>query len=159
MEKKNNKDSQYLGSLLEQYKLYVTLSDNVSNRRNQNNQFYISLSSGILAAAALLSGKESLHQKVDFINLIVAFVGVLISFIWHINIKSYRQLNSGKFKVIHEMEKELPFQCFEKEWLFLKAGKEKKDYFPLSRIEQWIPLIMIIPHLALLILSAYSLLK
>lgn len=133
--------------LLEQYKLYVEMADKVSERRMQTNKFYISLLSGLLALLSILVTKGNLNQTLIFV--IVSLLGIILCILWYVNIQSYRQLNSGKFKVIHEMEKCLPFPCYEKEWKILGEGKEKSKYLQLTRVEQYIPLILSIPYVLL----------
>ena len=91
--------------LLEQYKLYVEMADRVSQRRQAANRFYISLLSGLGGLYLLL--EKILHTQPNII--IWAILIIIISLLWWLTINSYRQLNSGKFKVIHEMEQQLPF--------------------------------------------------
>jgi len=54
-------------------------------------------------------------------------------------IRSYKQLNAGKFEVIHEIEKRLPLALYKYEWEILGEGKDKNKYYPFSHIELWIP--------------------
>ena len=61
------------------------------------------------------------------------------------------KLNTGKFKVIHELEAHLPFNCFEKEWEGLTKGDETKRYFQLTRVKSYIPMILGVPFIVLLI--------
>ncbi len=133
--------------LLEQYKLYVEMADRISERRMQTNKFYISLLSGLLALLSILVSMSKFNQTVIFI--IVSLLGIALCILWHINIRSYRQLNSGKFKVIHEMEQYLPFPCYDKEWELLGEGKEKSKYLQLTRVEKYVPLILSIPYIFL----------
>ena len=133
--------------LLEQYKLYVEMADRISERRMQTNKFYISLLSGVLALFSILVSMSKFNQTVIFI--IVSLLGIALCILWHINIRSYRQLNSGKFKVIHEMEQYLPFPCYDKEWELLGEGKEKSKYLQLTRVEKYVPLILSIPYIFL----------
>jgi hypothetical protein len=56
-------------------------------------------------------------------------------------LENYRKLNSGKFKVIHEIEKELPLNLFEYEWEKLGKGNDPKLYKKLSNVEKIIPYI------------------
>ena len=67
------------------------------------------------------------------------------------NIRSYRQLNSGKFQVIHELEKKLPFACYDREWSLLGGGQDGQTYLQLSRVEQYLPFFLAIPYVLLLI--------
>ncbi len=88
--------------------------------------------------------------------MVVAILGLILCLIWFINIRSYKQLNAGKFKIIGEMEEQLPFSCYKKEWEILGKGKESKKYLQLTRVEQYVPFILAIPYLLLLV---YSLIK
>ncbi|HCQ15142.1 MAG TPA: hypothetical protein DIU20_02700, partial [Cryomorphaceae bacterium] len=69
---------------------------------------------------------------------------IIISLLWWLTINSYRQLNSGKFKVIHEMEQQLPFACYDREWDYLGRGKNGKLYRQLSKVEGYVPLVIIV---------------
>ena len=119
----NKYDEKFGEHLLEEYKLYVEMVDRISERRMQTNKFYISLLSGLLALLSILVSVGKFNQSLIFI--IVSLLGMALCILWHINIRSYRQLNSGKFKVIHEMEQHLPFPCYDREWELLGEGKEK----------------------------------
>lgn len=133
--------------LLEQYKLYVEMADKVSERRMQTNKFYISLLSALFALFSILASLGGLEQYLIFI--IISPLGIVLCILWYINIRSYRQLNSGKFKVIHEMEQFLPFFCYDKEWKVLGKEKEKNQYLQFTKIERYIPIILAIPYIIL----------
>ena len=152
-------ETEYSKQLLEQYKLYVQMADNISQRRQQANQFYISLLSALIAILAVVIDKDSAElADMRLIILLISVMGIIISTIWNININSYRQLNTGKFKVIHEMEKDLPYPCYDKEWEFLGGGQNSKRYFQLTRVERWIPIIFSLPYWLLFLYSVAQLL-
>ena len=108
-----------------------------------------------------LSGEGKLFDDIQNITFIaISLLSFLLCYIWHLNIQSYKQLNSAKFKVIHEIEQYLPYPCFDKEWDFAGRGKDKKKYRPLTQVENYVPLIMAIPFLVILIYGIFiSLLK
>ncbi|MEO1052677.1 MAG: hypothetical protein AAFX87_18735 [Bacteroidota bacterium] len=141
-------------SLFNQYKLYVELADKVSERRSKTNQFYISIISGLLAIMAFLikeSDNSILKNHLIWVLIAVCFLGLVLNVLWLFNIRSYRQLNSGKFKVIHEMEQALPFPCYEREWKFLSEGRDPKRYFQLTRVEKFLPMVLMVPNTFLLV--------
>ena len=115
---------------LEQYKLYVHMADKVSERRIQANTFYITLLTGLFALLSIVVERGLLSNVQAYLFTAVGMLGILLCFIWFINIRSYRQLNTGKFKVIHEMEQHLPFPCYAREWEILKEGRERKTSSP-----------------------------
>ncbi|RLI03069.1 hypothetical protein DRO38_03190 [Candidatus Bathyarchaeota archaeon] len=141
--------------LIEQYKLYVEMADRVSARRAQTNRFYISLLSVLLALLSIVVTREVFNGILSVIFVAVGILGIALCFLWYVNIRAYRQLNSGKFKVIHEMEQRLPFPAYEREWEILGKGKESKKYLKLTRIEQCVPFALAIPYLLLLAYSLY----
>lgn len=145
--------------LLEQYKLYVEMADRISDRRERSNRFYISLLSALLALLSIIVGRNILNRLQTVVFMTIGILGLGLCSLWIINIRSYRQLNSGKFKVIHEMEQNLPFNCYDREWEILGEGKEPKSYLQLTRVEQYIPIILAIPYLLLFLYSLWMLIK
>src|SRR5205085_3228106 len=133
--------------LIEQYKLYVEMADRISARRSETNKFYISLLTALLAALLLVVEKNIFTNFQGFVFAAVAILGIALCVVWVLNIRSYGQLNSGKFKVIHDMEKHLPYACFDREWDFLGRGTDKKTYFPLTLIERYVPYLVALPYL------------
>lgn len=148
--------------LLEIYKLHVNMADCVSERRGQANRFYITLLSSLLAVLAFTVenlGTANLASNIDFIIFLVGLLGILLCIIWHVNIKSYRQLNSGKFKVLHELEAKLSFPFYKREWELLGKGESMKKYRQLSKIESFTPFIIMIPFLLILAYSIKNILN
>ncbi len=142
--------------ILEQYKIFVEMSDRVSTKRGQANMFYISLLSGIIIATSAIIEKKLFADFSTAINISTSVLGIIICFIWRRTIISFRALNTAKFKVIHEMESHLPFACYDKEWEYLNKGKQNK-YTQLTASEVYIPLLLTLPFIALLIYSVVSL--
>lgn len=148
--------SDYQAHLLDQYKLYVEMADNISARRAQANQFYISVLSALLAVVALVgklsgSGEAGRPELVNIAFLAVSVLGLVLCVVWFVNLMSYRQLNSGKFLVIHEMEARLPFPCYDREWELLKRGREWGAYLPLTTVERYVPAIVAVPFVIVFI--------
>ncbi len=144
--------------LLEQYKLYVELTDRLSQRREHTNNLYISLVSGLFAVIALILNNGEASDLRYILTASISILGTLVCLLWYINIESYRQLNTGRFKVIHEMEKYLPYPCYSREWEMLGEGREPKEYRPITHIQKYVPLAILLPYLILLVYSVYKLL-
>jgi hypothetical protein len=145
--------------LLEQYKLYVEMADRISNRRAQTNRFYISLLSGLLALLSIIVGRNIFSDFQTIMFSVISVLGLTLCALWNINIRSYRQLNSGKFKVVHEMEQHLPFPCYSREWEILGEGEKSKKYLQLTRVEQYVPFLLSIPYMLLLVYSLWTWMK
>lgn len=134
--------------LFEIYKLFVQTTESVSNRRQSTNSFFLTLNSAIVALGSyLISCGSSLTP------IVIPLVGVLVGYVWYLLIKSYRDLNSAKFKVIHEIEQKLPLAVFDAEWLYLGRGDDSSKYLRFTFIERVIPLIFIAIHALVLILN------
>jgi hypothetical protein len=127
----------YNEHLFGQYKMYVELADRVSSRRMLANSFFLGLHTAIIGAIVMLVKEQTITSKV--VILAPLFISIYLCYVWYKVIKSYCQLNSGKFKVIHEIEKKLPLTLFKYEWIKLGGGGDKKLYFPLSHIETLVP--------------------
>jgi hypothetical protein len=92
-------------------------------------------------------------QKVAYPVLIL--LGVALSVFWYVTIRSYRQLNSGKLKIIYEMEKMLPFECYKREWDILGEGADPWFYLPITHVETWIPALLLVLFLVVLGFSIF----
>lgn len=136
--------------LLEIYKLHVEMADRASNRRLQINRFYIVLLSGLLTLSSLLVQKDIFTKYSEIVLIPLSVLGIMLCVVWCTNIRSYEQLNSGKFKVIQDLEKQLSYAFYTKEWDLLEEGKQSKTYFPLTKIEEFLPLLMTLPYILLL---------
>lgn len=143
--------------LLEQYKLYIEMMDRVTARRGQANQFYLSLLSALLGVLTLFadSQKNLAYSKTLF--LLLSLLGLILCISWWITIHSYKQLNYLKFKVIYEMEEELPFPCYQREWEIEKSD-QTVNYQRLSKVEKLIPILLGIIYTILLLYSSLKLL-
>ncbi len=64
---------------------------------------------------------KNFHQFYGLISI----AGMLICYSWYRLIRSYKDLNSGKFKLVHEIEKLLPISPFDDEWEIVGRGKDK----------------------------------
>lgn len=139
-------------ALVEIYKLHCEMADKVSQRRSQANHFYITILSALIGILSL-SSEEKLQNYFKFMMIIGGFMGVLLCIIWIVNIRSYRQLNSAKFKALHDLELKLPFQFYSEEWKYLGEGNDSKKYFQLTKIEQFAPVLFSIPFIILIVLG------
>lgn len=126
--------------LFEQYKLYVEMADEVSNRRNDMNKFYVILSTSLISIFQIIASiTHEISTGVLVIIIAIFIIFIFINCVWIINIKSYSKLNCGKFDVINEIENKLPAKGFTIEWELLT---EVYQYNELTNVEKNIPIIM-----------------
>jgi len=147
----NNPKDKSSELLIEQWKLTAEMADRVSSRRIETSKFYSSLLTGLIAVIPFALGLNISTDMQRLTLLSIGIMGLLLCYIWIVNIRSYKQLNSLKFKVIHEIEKGLPFPCFTREWEIGAKEKSSRSYLRLSVVEQYVPLLLMIPFLILLI--------
>ncbi len=147
----NTSEEQYGGlykaHIIEQYKLYVEMMDRISQRRMTSNTLFITINSALLTLFSLFK------LTVSNWGVLTSVVGIIITLSWYSIINSYKQLNTGKFEVIHELEACLPLSLYQYEWKILEEGKNEEKYLPLSHIERYVPIAYGIIYFVILIIS------
>jgi hypothetical protein len=140
----------YREHLLDQYKLYVESVERTSDRRNQANNYCIAVNSTLIGLLGL-SLNCDFFNTASWIRVAIALIGLFISaFFWYL-IRSYKQLNTAKFKVIHEIEESLPLGLYSYEWKVLGQGKHSKLYIPFSHIELLVPIAFGVFYIVLIV--------
>ena len=132
--------------LLEIYKLHAQLASDMANRLTTINRFYPTLIIGLLTVFVAFLRYYDIHifegiDKNENLGYAIGFIGcfgAMLSTIWHMSVKYYHQMLSEKYTVLLELEGDLEFHFFEKEW-----GKKKNiPYVQLSVFETWTPAIL-----------------
>ena len=144
----------YKKHLLEQYKLYVDKADEVSARRSKANTFFLSVNTLLVTAIGVLS---KLDPGFEILNvwwvLVTSFAGILFCWSWITIINSYRQLNTGKFKIILLIEQKLPLAMYKTEWSYLRPERGVSRYKQLTVVELLVPKIFAVVYLVLMIMA------
>ena len=139
------------------YKLHAELADKVSQRREGANRLYVSILVGlaVFLAALIRFGVEGqlgfVHGPVRLILCAAGAIGALLSVSWYVVIRSYRQLNSGKFEALHELEGKLAYPFYKREWELLGEGKQISRYWKLTNVETGLPVIFFLLFFGLMI--------
>lgn len=149
-----NYKGSFNADLLEQYKLYVQSAENVSARRVASSRYLLTLNVALVA----LYRFQSSDLGSNWWALLVPLLGALVSDLWRRIIKSHRDLNTIKFDIIHEIERQLPVAPFKHEWGLAEQGRGK-TYRSVTDIERWIPCVFLILHAVLFILLAMKALQ
>lgn len=131
-------ENQEVKIMLEQWKVYVQMANNISERRWKSNTFFTTINATIISVCA--------SNFVDINKNLVSIIGILISLAWFSSIRSYKMLNSAKFSIINKIEGNLPIQGFREEWDKLKSEK----YFKLTTNEYYVPIIFIFIYIVYL---------
>ncbi len=138
---KNGYGDQYQDHYFEQYKLYVGSIEKISDRRQQANIYFITLNTALISFIGLTMQIDFLKELFWPRFLLAAVGGGACIVFWHL-IRSYKQLNAGKFAVLHKIEERLPLAIYKHEWEVLGEGKNEKKYFPFSHVELYIPIVL-----------------
>ena len=134
----------YQAHLIEQYKLYVESANKISDRRASANNHFLTLNTFLVS----LLGVSTLASGTGFLQVVILVAGILVSVVWFGLIASYRNLNTAKFGVIHELEEKLPARPFASEWERCEHGIGKA-YRPLTHVEKWVPLVFVALYVSL----------
>lgn len=136
----------YQAAILEQYKTYVEMADRISARRALANTYFLTLNTAILTAIGVFWNKAPSGSNWALVIPLIVLIGQCLNWYWLI--RSYRQLNSGKYMVIAALERKLPATpYYGGEWLALGEGKDRTRYWPLTHVEQGIPILFATAYL------------
>jgi hypothetical protein len=136
------KHEKWHSHLLEQYKLYVEMADRISQRRSTANSYFLTVNSAIFGFVGYLTSKESTEYL-----WLLAFAGGTLTLLWFSIVAAYRNLNTAKWNVVHEIEKRLPISPYDAEWEAVERGKNSRLYRPISHIEGMVPWVFFLLHL------------
>lgn len=134
-------NEKWYSHLLDQYKLYVEMADRISQRRTTANQYFLAVNTAILGFVGYLTVKDTNEH-----HWLIALAGVALTYLWYVIITSYRNLNTAKWAVVHEIEKRLPIRPYDAEWKYVDRGTNPILYRPLSHVESLVPWIFMVLH-------------
>jgi hypothetical protein len=141
---------------LELYKLAVEMADRVSARRSIANSFFLTVNVAFVSVV----GTQSLRWY-------VSLAGIVFAASWWALLKSYRDLNAAKFRVILSMEDRLPAHLYRDEWERLRPPATDLDrrgrfrtwlgeYWELGRIERIVPVLFALIYLGDLLRRVFA---
>ncbi len=140
----------YADHLFEQYKLFVDSAEKTSDRRLDAHKYFATINAAILTALGLTLQFGNYESRI-WARLVLGIAGVGSSVVYWMLIRSYKNLNSAKFAVIHRVEEKLPLALYSTEWDELGNGKDARKHLPFSHIEIWIPVACALGYGILLI--------
>ena len=143
-------DDKYSDCYLELYRLYVSTSEVIAERRQKNNSFFLTLNTTIIAVISYVQLGTKPGESSDLYWLI-SLSGMVLSYTWYRLIKNYKDINTGKFKIIHQIETKLPLALYTAEWDVLGRGQNSSLYLEFTKIEMAIPWIFFSIHTVVLI--------
>ena len=98
----------------------VGSTEKVTDQRMRVNNLFFTVTSTILSVSIVV-GKSFEFSVVGGIGMLaLSIMALLVTFLWEKLVRSYGKLNTGKFTVIDQIEKQLRTNMFENEWNILK---------------------------------------
>ena len=125
--------------LLELYKIMVDSSEQLIQRRQITNGFFITIIGFIVGASGFVIKEKILTDSGILVLIFPIIIGLLMCRSWQNLIENYGKLNTGKFKVIHRIENTLDAKIFAAEWVALGKGLRKEKYQSFTSTEQNVP--------------------
>ncbi|MBQ8873525.1 MAG: hypothetical protein IJ032_06215 [Clostridia bacterium] len=135
--------------LVEQYKVLLSTSESLIERRQKLTTTYLSIFSVMLPVlSAMLTFEQAFLQLGAFF---VSAICIILCLSWRGTIISYGKSNLAKFAILEEMEKQLPVAMFASEWLVLNRITTRYKSF--TNRETTIPVIFIAIYTIFAVLS------
>jgi|SRR5690348_2862795 len=152
----------------QQYRLFVDTAERNSDRRASTQRFYTAMHTSLLTLLIVVGGYGLLGQNTSLdgqrpdgsvvanqvqapIVIAACVIGVMLAILWHAHLQAFRRLSAAKFKIINDMEEDMPYQAFMREWEALNGADPgmKRRHVQLTALERVVPLIAILFYMAL----------
>jgi hypothetical protein len=141
----------YQTALLEQYKLYVEMTDRVSARRALANTFFLTLNSTVFTAVGVFWTTRPTGSVAWLALPLVVLTGQCAAWFWLLS--SYRALNQAKYRVIGELEQRLPASPYWRaEWHAEGRVQRRRRQTSLTAVEQVMPVLFAVTYVLAFIL-------
>lgn len=148
----------YRDHYLEIYKIYLKMADKISERRQSANSFFLTINTAIVGLVSYLQIGQT-EKAGSIFYLVIGVAGMIICYSWYRLILSYKHINSGKFKVLHLIEQNLPLAPYDTEWEMLGRGEDSKKYLPFTHIEIFVPWVFLGLHAFVFLYGLSALIK
>jgi len=156
-----NKDAKQLTDgekniLFEQYRIMSQTSEDLTVRRQNMSNFYLSL---VTALFALIGGMVAV--KIDWaifsvIVILISAFGIVLSYSWIKALDAYGMVNKSKFNVMNAIEQILPAKMFAEEWHDMSYELNSHKYIPYTKREKDIPVALLVGYSVMLIGSVVA---
>ena len=143
---------EYKRQALEQYKLYINVTDNHSARVMAVFKFFLALNLAFISGFILFTKQ---NVRIEYYEIVIlGLFAFIICFLWWAMIKSTIKVNKARYGTIQVMEKYLPFRPYSYDWQE-KLNKDKR-YIGLAQIFSIVPVLFVFLYLGLITFSIYT---
>ena len=124
------------------YKMMVDSSEQLIQRRQRMNAFFITAIGSLLAISGALAQFGTVKPPTISFLVMTGFgiIGLLLCNSWRNLIDNYGKLNAAKFRVILKLEQSLSAQMYSAEWAALGKGQRPQKYQSFTATENMVPL-------------------
>lgn len=139
--------------LLDQYKLFSTTAENLINRRQNANSFYISANTAIITIGGTIFALGSDGDLIWKLIVVLALTipGVLLNISWKNILQAYYINNQAKMRILSLIEKKLSVSLYDAEWKVMKSKFSKNKYISFTDSEKALPKIFIVFYIGVAI--------
>lgn len=135
--------------LIEQYKVMLSTSESLIERRQKLTTTYLSIFSALLPVISTMLSFTYFYLY--FGAALISIICIILCLSWRSTIISYGKSNRAKFAILEEIESKLPATMFSSEWLALKKITTKYKSF--TDRETIIPILFVVVYAILLTIS------
>ena len=112
--------------LLEQYKLYQQTAEELENREQKVNEFYLAINTALLTFMGVIIGIANTSQGSKFsVLLVIALAGGVFNRSWCREIESLKIISRAKMRMINLIEQHLPLRLYDKEYVIMKDDPDR----------------------------------
>lgn len=160
LETKFEKSEKIEDIMLKQYEMFVETSEELVRRKQNVNNYYITMNSlliGIITGALTMEEKVNLGETSIEASIVVvcllSLVGGIICFSWNSVLQSYADLNSSKMTIISYIESKLAYNLYDTEWQLVSKKMGNRKYKSFSKKERFISKLFLGMYVILLIIG------
>lgn len=135
--------------LIEQYKVMLSTSESLIERRQKLTTTYLTIFSALLPIISTMLSFSYIYLYMG--AALISIICIILCFSWRSTIISYGKSNRAKFAILEEIESKLPASMFSSEWLALKKITSKYKSF--TNRETIIPILFVVVYSILLVIS------
>ncbi len=146
-------DTDSLSALASQYGAGISMLAQTNIRRTATARFFITLVSGLIGLLTIINrpGLDTAMQL--WTTDLVSGFSILLSCIWFMSIRSLRHMAKIQRSLLSEMEEQMPFAFISRQQ---QQIEQESGWLNPGKIEQYVPLVMMIPALLILIVTHWN---
>ena len=147
---------------IEQYKVYVNAAIGLSNKRSDENRFYMAILSSFVAATYAIMKLDGLKSFQSVLIIVVGLLGLFVAISWKQRLVLHLIRSRAKFVVIYKLEEYLGHYCFKSENEAFNSECEKKknsgsiDISTLTEIEMKLSTVFSIIFVVIMVIGLFN---